>query len=98
MVAFAKKGNIEKVEQLEDEARTKYNLYPPSINRYNALILAYAKANRALDAEKVLKEMIKENGMKPDVVCFTTVIDAYKRIKDYNKCWELYDDYQVNHS
>jgi pentatricopeptide repeat protein len=98
MVAFAKKGNIEKVEELEEEAKSKYMLDPPSINRFNALILAYTKANRALDAEKVLKEMIKDHGMKPDVVCFTTVIDAYKRVHDYPKCWELFEDYRVQHS
>lgn len=60
MVALAKNRKIEQVELLEKEAREKYNLYPPSKNRYNALILAYCKSNRALDAEKVLKEMKKE--------------------------------------
>ena len=41
--------------------------------------------------------MIKE-GLKPDVVCYTTVIDAYKRVRNYEKCWELYQTYEVMES
>lgn len=55
MVAFAKNKNIEMVETLENEAIAKG--LPPSVYRSNALILAYCKAGRALDAEKVLKEI-----------------------------------------
>lgn len=31
-----------------------------------------------MDAEKVLNEM-KRDGLKPDCISYTTVIDAYKR-------------------
>ena len=51
--------------------------------------MVYCKSERPLDAEKVLKEMLRD-GLKPDVVCYTTVIDAYKRVRDYSKCWELF--------
>lgn len=36
---------------------------------------------------------MKREGLKPDAVCFTTVIDAYKRVRNLTKCWELYDLY-----
>jgi pentatricopeptide repeat protein len=61
-----------------------------SRQRLNALILANAKSGDALNAEKVLKEMVKD-GLAPDVVCYTTVIDAYKRVRNIEKCWELYE-------
>ena len=92
MTVYAKNRDIETVERLNQEAIDKYNI-KPSINRYNALVLAFAKSNRALEAEKVLREMVQE-GLRPDHVCYTTVIDAYKRIRDINKCWELYDYFQ----
>ena len=38
--------------------------------------------------------MIK-NGLKPDSVCYTTVIDAYKRIRNYEKCWELFENFRT---
>lgn len=91
MTAFAKMKNIDMVEKLNQEAITKYKLLP-SKHRFNALILAYCKSNRPLDAEKILKEMVQE-GIKPDTVCYTTVIDAYKRVRDITKCWELYEYY-----
>jgi pentatricopeptide repeat protein len=37
--------------------------------------------------------MIRD-GLKPDVVCYTTLIDAYKRIRNYDKCWELFEHYR----
>lgn len=46
MLAFAKNRNIEMVEQINEEAKTKYGLLP-SVQRYNSLIVAYAKSNRA---------------------------------------------------
>lgn len=35
--------------------------------RYNGLILAHAKRNEPIEAEKVIREM-KERGIQPDVV------------------------------
>lgn len=56
--------------------------------------MGLAKSNNALDAEKILNEMKKE-GLKPDCVSYTTVIDAYKRQRNLNKCWELFDHYHT---
>jgi pentatricopeptide repeat protein len=94
MTAFAKNRDIATVELLNKEATDKYGILP-SKYRMNALILAYAKSNKAMDAEKVLREMVKD-GLRPDAITYTTVIDAYKRIRDINKCWELYEYYVTN--
>lgn len=51
---------------------------------YNALILAHAKRNEPIEAEKVLREM-QENGLVIDAVAVTTVIDAYRRVRQYEK-------------
>jgi pentatricopeptide repeat protein len=45
--------------------------------------------NKPIEAEKVLREM-KENGVIPDVVTYTTLIDAYKRCNNLDKCWEIF--------
>jgi pentatricopeptide repeat protein len=94
MTAFAKNKDIEMVEKLNDEATNKYGMQPSRM-RMNALILAYCKKNDPLNAEKVLREMVK-SGLRPDAVTYTTVIDAYKRIRDVKKCWELYDYFTTN--
>jgi pentatricopeptide repeat protein len=94
MTAYAKNRDIKMVETLNEEATQKYGL-PPSKMRLNALILAYAKSNDALNAEKVLREMVKA-GLRPDAVSYTTVIDAYKRVRQVKKCWELYEYFTTN--
>jgi len=64
---------------------------------YNGLIVAHTKLKQPIEAEKVLREMI-EAGLKPDVVSITSVIDAYRKTKDYDKCWDLYytTDFEFN--
>jgi pentatricopeptide repeat protein len=79
MTAYAKNRDLEMVEKLNEEASTKYGM-PPSKMRMNALILVYCKKNDPLNAEKVLREMVKA-GLRPDAVSYTTVIDAYKRTR-----------------
>lgn len=94
MTAYARNKNIQMVEKLNIEAEEKYGL-KPSKYRLNALILAYAKSGNALDAEKVLREMVRD-GLRPDGITYTTVIDAYKRTRNIEKCWELYEYYTTN--
>jgi pentatricopeptide repeat protein len=91
MTAFAKNKDLDMVEKLNQEAIDKYGILPSS-QRYNAIILALAKQGKAQEAELVLREM-KKQGLKPDIVTYTTVIDAYKRVRNIDKCWQLYDDY-----
>ena len=77
MLCYAKNRDIEMVEKLNQEAIDKYGIQP-SKHRYNNLALCYAKMNNPVDCEKVLREM-REMGLIPDVVSYTTLIDAYKR-------------------
>lgn len=88
MLSFAKNRDLEAVEKINQEAIDKYKIYPSKF-RYNNLLLCYAKMNKPIEAEKVLREM-KENGVIPDVVTYTTLIDAYKRNNDLDKCWEIF--------
>ncbi len=94
MTAFAKNRDVAMVEQLNQEAIVKHGL-KPSKYRLNALILAYCKKGEPINAEKVLREMVKD-GIRPDNITYTTVIDAYKRQRQIDKCWELYDYYTSN--
>ena len=82
MLAFAKNKDVEKVEELF--AEVKRNRIPLTPILYNSLIVAYSKTGQAVNAEKVMEEM-REEGLKPDVVTYTTVIDAYKRVKNYER-------------
>ena len=36
---------------------------------------------------------MKKIGLRPDLVSYTTVIDAYKRVKNISKCWELFETF-----
>jgi pentatricopeptide repeat protein len=38
---------------------------------------------------------MKKEGIDPDVVCYTTLIDAYNRINNISKCWELFEEYRI---
>lgn len=78
------------VIKLNQEAIDKYGILP-SKYRYNNLMVCYAKQNRPVEAENVLREML-EKGLEPDVVTFTTLIDAYKRDKQIDKCWEIFQE------
>ena len=46
MTGFAKNRDVEMVEKLNEEAITKYGLHPSAM-RYNAIILALCKSNKA---------------------------------------------------
>lgn len=46
MLAYAKKGDLEKVLSLEVEASNKYGILP-SVHRLNSVVLAYVKQNKA---------------------------------------------------
>ena len=33
-----------------------------------------------------------ENGLKPDIVTYTTLIDAYKRVGKIDRCWDIFTE------
>lgn len=55
-----------------------------SIQMYNSLIMCYTRRHDPDMALKILREM-KDEGFKPDIVNYTTVINAYKNTKDLKK-------------
>jgi len=73
MLAFAKTKNLQKVLELEDQARNKYGILP-SVHRLNSVLLAYAKVGKVNEAEHFVKEMREVLGVQPDVVSYTTLI------------------------
>ena len=52
-------------------------------------MLCYAKMNQPVEAENVLREMVDE-GIKPDIVIYTTLIDSYKRVGNIDRCWTIF--------
>jgi len=51
---------------------------------YNSLILCYTRRHEPEEAMKILREM-KNEGLQPDIVCYTTVINAFKNAKNLKK-------------
>ena len=56
MLAHAKKGLLDRVLELEEEARKKYGILP-SVHRLNSVLLAYVKNKEPQKAEMYIKEM-----------------------------------------
>lgn len=90
--SYAKAKNIEECERifsiLKKRSKDKTNIYS-----YNSLLLAYAKNGLVNQAESIINEMLK-GGLEPDSACYTTLILAYKKIGDFERCWEIYEDCQ----
>ena len=57
-------------------------------------MVCYAKQNKPNEAEKVLREMANM-GIQADMVTYTTLIDAYKRAGQIEKCWEIFEEVKV---
>jgi pentatricopeptide repeat protein len=54
------------------------------------LIVAHARSGLPKDCERILGEM-KDCGIEADIVTVTAVIDAFKRAKNIDKCWEIFE-------
>lgn len=81
------------VIEINKEAQVKYGFLPSKYS-YNNLLMCYAKRNQPVEAENVLREMV-DNGIKPDVVSYTTLIDANKRQGRIERCWEIFKDLRI---
>jgi pentatricopeptide repeat protein len=88
LTGYAKSKDIEKCEKIFSIIKSKYT---PDNNIYNSLLLAYAKNKKISEALSIFKEM-KEEGLKPDIVCYTTLIHAFNLTKKYEYCWLYYDE------
>jgi pentatricopeptide repeat protein len=88
LTGYARAKDIQKCEEIFDLVKHQKKFIPNKF-LYNSLLLAYAKNMKVQEADALMKEM-REEGIKPDCVCYTTLINAYKRSKLYSRCWDLY--------
>jgi len=89
LTTISKSKDAKKAEEIFLEAKNDPKI-GIGIQMYNSLIMCYTRRHEPDMAYKILLEM-KENGFKPDIVCYTTVINAYKNARNLKKCWELFD-------
>ena len=57
----------------------------------NSILLAYTRCGQPEQGERLIREMRRDMGMEPDVVCYTTLIDGYFKKGNIKKCWELFE-------
>ncbi len=57
----------------------------------NTVLLAYCRVGELQKAEDLLRDMRENMGLIPDVVCYTTLIDGYAKIENFERCWEIYN-------
>jgi pentatricopeptide repeat protein len=88
LTVYARNKDIQNSERVFEIIESKY---VPNKMAYNSLLLAYAKNKKTAESEAIIREM-KEKGIKPDIICYTTLIHAFNLAKQYNKCWDLYDE------
>lgn len=65
----------------------------PTTASYNALIHAYANTEPSplpANAEQVLERMETASGLPADVLCYTSVVDAFAKAKDFEGAWRSY--------
>jgi pentatricopeptide repeat protein len=77
MLAFAKTKDLQKVLELEEVAKKQHGILP-SVHRLNSVVLAYTKVGKVNEAEHFIKEMRDVQGVLPDVVTYTTLIQGYR--------------------
>jgi pentatricopeptide repeat protein len=92
LTGYAKAKDIEKCEKIFEIIKSKFT---PDNSVYNSLLLAYAKNRKTSEALAIFKEM-KDEGLEPDIVCYTTLIHAFNLAKNYDKCWQLYTEACLN--
>jgi pentatricopeptide repeat protein len=88
LTIHAKNKDIENSEKIFEIISSKFI---PNKMVYNSLLLAYVKNKKLNEGEAIIREM-KEKGLKPDIVCYTTLIHGFNKVGNYDKCWELYHE------
>lgn len=87
--SYSTKGDIQGAETVFDLIKDKFN--HQNIYTYNSLMKAYAFNGKGPECESMIYEM-KNEGYEPDVACYTTLIHAYDKMKNFTKCWEIYNN------
>jgi pentatricopeptide repeat protein len=92
LTVYAKSKDIDNSERVFEIIS---NNFVPTKQAYNSLLLAYSKNRKTNEALAIIREM-KEKGLKPDIICYTTLIHAFNVSGLYDRCWELYDEAVVD--
>lgn len=84
----AKAQNIELAEKYFQIATDKFG---KSVALYNGLLLTYSRARKADNCLKIIEEM-KATGIKPDLPCYTTLVQALKYVGRFDQCYKYHDE------
>ncbi|KAI0492508.1 hypothetical protein KFK09_026781 [Dendrobium nobile] len=68
---------------------------PLSKEVYSSVICAYIKQGNLAEAEKTFA-MMKATGCMPDVITYTSMINAYRITDDWKKAWDVFVEMRVN--
>ena len=56
------------------------------------MLMAYCRNGKLQEAEDLLRDMRENMGFEPDVVCYSTLIDGYAKLDNFERCWEIYHE------
>nr|GEV62012.1 hypothetical protein [Tanacetum cinerariifolium] len=63
----------------------------PSVHTFNIFIHGWCKVKRFVEAHGTLQEL-KEYGLNPSVICYSTMIEIYCQHSNFGKVYELLDE------
>ena len=84
---LAKGRKLNEVLSIYDKIKDKKEIM--TIGIYNGVMLAYVYNYDPYSAEKIFNE-IKTHELIPDTVCYTTLMEGFFRVRNYNKCKEIF--------
>nr|XP_043621798.1 pentatricopeptide repeat-containing protein At3g22670, mitochondrial [Erigeron canadensis] len=86
--ALAKDKNVELANDIFVEFKKEI---PPNSHTFNVLIHGWSKARKLGKALATMEEM-KEHGILPDVISYTSIIEAYCSEKDFRKVDQILEE------
>ncbi|CAD8082355.1 unnamed protein product [Paramecium sonneborni] len=86
--AYGKQRNVEKAEACYEIAKKQFG---QSLHLYNTLINVYCKNLQSENAMTIFNDL-KRDGFEPDIPIYTTLINSFYRVKQWKKCWDLFDE------
>ncbi|XP_051129557.1 pentatricopeptide repeat-containing protein At3g22670, mitochondrial-like [Andrographis paniculata] len=80
--ALVKEGSVEDAERLFSDYKDRI---PPTLRTYNILVHGWCKIRQIDKAKAIVNKMKEEHGFQPDMITYTSFIEAYCREKDFYK-------------
>lgn len=88
--AYCEQGEVQEAQRLLNQMR--WRRVAPSLKVFNMMIKGFGRARMPAAGEAILREIegsgswdMDRLGISPDLVCFTTMIDAWATVGDANK-------------